>query len=186
MDDKQPATPHAATKPPAAAATMAIDPWEDELSAAILRKHGVEVGQFRGQPFVTVRLTELIPLLSWLRDDADFDYLVDLTVVDYPQRAERFELVYMLYSFSKNRRIRVKSAIAEGVDAPSAVAVFNGANWLEREAFDMFGVRFSGHPDLRRMLLPEDWSGFPLRKDHSIVGMDHAWVKRNLGIESGQ
>jgi NADH-quinone oxidoreductase subunit C len=106
--------------------------------------------------------------------------------VDYPQRAERFDLVYVVYSFARNQRIRVKTRIAEGYQPATAVGVHLTANWLEREVYDMFGIEFAGHPDMRRILLPEGWEGHPLRKDHSIIQMDNRWVQENLGIESGQ
>jgi NADH-quinone oxidoreductase subunit C len=183
MDEKQPATPHAAPKP---VPTMATEPWDDDLAHAIRRTFSAETLQYQAQPFVVVSPAEYLTLLLWLRDQQDFDLLVDLTVVDYPNRESRFELLVILYSFSKNRRLRIKTAVAENQTLPSAVTVFEGANWLEREAFDMFGLRFEGHPDLRRMLLPEDWQGFPLRKETSILAMDNDWVKANLGIPTGQ
>ena len=118
--------------------------------------------------------------------EADFDYLVDITAVDYPKRAERFDLLYVLYSFPRNERIRVKTMIAEGHCPETAVGVHLAANWLEREVFDMFGIQFEGHPDMRRILLPEEWEGYPLRKDYGILRQDDNWVRANLGIESGQ
>jgi len=109
-----------------------------------------------------------------------------VTAVDYPQRAERFDLVYIVYSFARNQRIRVKTRLAEGYEPATAVNVHLTANWLEREVFDMFGIRFRGHPDLKRILLPDDWQGHPLRKDHPITRVDQRWVKENLGIDSAQ
>ena len=82
--------------------------------------------------------------------------------------------------------MRVKTQIKEGEPAPSVVALWPAANWLERECYDMFGTAFEGHPDLRRILLPDGWKGFPLRKDYSILQQDKEWVQANLGIESGQ
>ncbi len=139
-----------------------------------------------GQNFLVVKPDAVIPVLEFLKLEADFDYLVDVTAVDYPSRAERFDLVYILYSFVRNERIRVKTRIPEGFRPASAVKVHLTANWLEREVFDMFGIEFDGHPDMRRILLPEEWEGYPLRKDYSILQQDEKWVKENLGIESGQ
>ena len=80
----------------------------------------------------------------------------------------------------------MKASYGENEPAPSVVSLWITANWLEREVFDMFGIRFEGHPDMRRILLPEDWQGYPLRKDYGIIQQDEQWVKINLGIESGQ
>ena len=111
---------------------------------------------------------------------------MDITAVDWPKRAERFDVVYILYSFARNERVRVKTYIAEGYKPETVVNVHLTANWLEREVFDMFGIEFAGHPDMRRILLPEEWQGYPLRKDYGIIQQDDRWVQENLGIESGQ
>ncbi len=111
---------------------------------------------------------------------------MDLTAVDYPKRPERFEVVYILYSFARNERIRIKTSVADGAKPASVVPVYATANWLEREVFDMFGIQFDGHPDMRRILLPEEWEGFPLRKEYGLTQQDDRWVKENLNIESGQ
>jgi len=177
---------HAPPKPPA---PMASTPWEGELPAQLKERFGgdvVECASYLGQNFVVVKSDAVIPVIEHLKLEADFDYLVDITAVDYPNRAERFDLLYVLYSFARNERMRVKTMIADGAQPQTAVNVHTGANWLEREVFDMFGVQFAGHPDMRRILLPEEWEGFPLRKDHSIIKQDDRWVKDNLGIESGQ
>jgi NADH-quinone oxidoreductase subunit C len=175
-----------APKPPA---EMAVEPWEDELTRELAARFGTGIGRFGaylGQPFLTAAPGSLIEILQYLKERAGFDFLTDLTVVDYPQRERRFELVCLLYSFGRNIRIRVKAAFAESERAPSLTAVYPAADWLEREVFDMFGIEFDGHPGLRRLLLPDEWQGFPLRKDSSILGMDQRWVRENLGIESGQ
>ena len=104
----------------------------------------------------------------------------------YPARAEQFDLVYILYSFARNERIRIKALIEDGYRPATATGVHLSANWLEREVFDMFGIEFANHPDMRRILLPEEWEGYPLRKEYSILKQDDRWVKENLGIESGQ
>ncbi len=112
------------------------------------------------------------PVLLTLRDDpsCDFKQLIDLTAVDYPARPERFEVVYNLLSLSKNARLRVKTALAEGRAIPTAVPVFSTAGWLEREVWDMFGIFFEGHPDLRRILTDYGFQGHPLRKDFPLTG----------------
>src|SRR5207245_433406 len=97
-----------------------------------------------------------------------FDYCVDVTAVHYPQREKQFDVIWILYSFARNERIRVKTMIADGETVPSAVSIWPAANWLEREVYDMFGIRFEGHPDLKRILLPDGWKGHPLRKDYGI------------------
>ena len=112
--------------------------------------------------------------------------LSDLTAVDWPRREKRFDVVLNLYSFAKNERLRVKARAAAGEPVPSVSGVWPTANWLEREAFDMFGIVFAGHPNLTRILLPDEWQGYPLRKDYDIIEQDTSWVKENLGIESGQ
>ncbi len=168
---------------------MSTSSWESELTFRLAHRFGERIFEFAtylGQNFIVVAPEAAIHVLQYLKVDENFDYLVDLTAVDYPQRENRFELIYILYSFTANDRIRMKTQISEGQKPDTATSVFPGANWLEREVFDMFGIDFAGHPDMRRMLLPEDWRGHPLRKDYPILGMDHQWVRENLGIESGQ
>jgi NADH-quinone oxidoreductase subunit C len=178
---------HAA--PPKPPATMAATPWESELPSEIKERFGdriTETSTYLGQSFVVCKPEAAIPLVEFLKLEADFDYLVDITAVDWPKRPERFDLVYILYSFSRNERVRVKTYIADGYRPESAVGVHLTANWLEREVFDMFGIEFANHPDLRRILMPDEWQGYPLRKDYGIIQQDDRWVQENLSIESGQ
>ena len=184
----KPAAPaaHAPPKPPPA---MAATPWENDLTRELKDRFSdqiVETSTYLGQDFIVCKPDAAIPVIEFLKLEADFDYLVDLTAVDWLKRAERFDVVYILYSFSRNTRVRVKIYIADGYKPQTAVSVHPGANWLEREVFDMFGIEFAGHPDMRRILLPEEWVGFPLRKDVSILQQDDRWVQENLNIESGQ
>ena len=92
-----------------------------------------------------------------------------MTAVDWPKREKRFDLVPNLYSFAKNERLRLKAHLGENETVSTVVNIWPAANWIERESFDMFGILFDGHPDLRRMLLPEEWQGHPLRKDYDIL-----------------
>jgi len=168
---------------------MAATPWDSELAREIKERFAgivTETSTYLGQNFLVVKPDAAIPVLEYLKLEADFDYLVDVTAVDWPKRADRFDLVYVLYSFSRNERVRVKTYITDGYKPESAVPVHLAANWLEREVFDMFGIEFASHPDMRRILLPEEWQGYPLRKDYSILQQDDRWVQENLGIESGQ
>jgi NADH-quinone oxidoreductase subunit C len=131
-----------------------------------------EVASFRDQVTVRVFKDRLVEVCTFLRDTPglEFDVLTDLTAVDYPTRPKRFDVVLHLYSMTQNHLLRVKAAVAENETIGSVVPVWKTANWLERETYDMFGVVFEGHPDLRRILLPEDWEGFPLRKDYPLGG----------------
>jgi NADH-quinone oxidoreductase subunit C len=168
---------------------MAATPWESDLARELKQRFGEEITEtstYLGQNFAVAKPASVIAVVEYLKLEADFDYLVDITAVDWPKRADRFDLVYILYSFSRNERMRVKTYIPDGYKPESAVGVHLAANWLEREVYDMFGIEFAGHPDLRRILLPEGWEGFPLRKDYSILKQDDRWVQENLGIESGQ
>jgi NADH-quinone oxidoreductase subunit C len=168
---------------------MAATPWDSDLARGLKERFGDQISEtstYLGQDFVVCKSDAAIAVLEYLKLEADFDYLVDLTAVDWPKRPERFDLVYILYSFSRNTRLRLKAYIAEGYKPETAVGVHLAANWLEREVFDMFGIEFAGHPDMRRMLLPEEWVGYPLRKDYSILTQDTQWVQENLNIESGQ
>ena len=195
----EPAKPAAPKAPPAAAAAgghappkppppMATTPWESDLTAQLKERFGDQILEFStylGQNFLVSKPDAVIQILEVLKLEADFDYLVDITAVDYPKRAERFELVYILYSFARNERIRLKTAVADGAKPATATTVYATANWLEREVFDMFGIEFEGHPDMRRILLPEEWVGFPLRKEYGLIQQDDRWVQQNLNIESG-
>jgi len=122
---------------------------------------------------VIVPADRLIEVGRWLRDTSEtaFDYCADLTAVDWPMRApERFDLVYCLYSVPHRFRLRLKVRLADQAEAPSVTGLWPAANWFEREVFDMFGIRFTGHPDLRRILMPEEWQGHPQRKDYPLEG----------------
>ena len=135
-------------------------------------------GAVRGQTLAFGELTleiepgEIVRVMKILRDDpkCQFKILVDICGVDWPQRAQRFDVVYHLLSLTNNFRLRVKLQVGEDTAVPSIVAVYPAANWFEREAFDMYGVSFSDHPDLRRILSDYGFSGHPLRKDFPLTG----------------
>ena len=132
-----------------------------------------EIAEFRDQVFVSVNRDRIIDICRFLRDDPEInmDYLADLCGVDYPERQYRYEVVYNLFSMKHRHRIVIKALVPE--DTPSidsVVPLWSGANWHEREACDMYGIVFNGHPDLRRILMPEDWEGYPLRKDYPLKG----------------
>jgi NADH-quinone oxidoreductase subunit C len=131
-----------------------------------------------GELSVVIHNDRIVDMLRFLRDDAAcrFTSLIDICGVDYPQRAERFEVVYHLLSMQQNHRIRIKLAVDEDTAVPSVIELFPVANWFEREAFDMYGIAFSGHPDLRRLLTDYGFEGHPLRKDFPLTGfMEVRW-----------
>ncbi len=146
-------------------------PWVESLRAA-LPDAVISAKSFAGQVTVVVQKDAIARVARHLKDAEDFKYCVDVTAVDWKTRAPRFDVVYHFYSFSKNDRIRVKCAAADGEAVPSIAAVFLTANWCERETWDMYGIPFSGHPDLRRILTWEGFHGHPLRKDFPLEGID--------------
>jgi NADH-quinone oxidoreductase subunit C len=125
-----------------------------------------------GELALHVRADQIVPVLTFLRDDprCQFTTLVDICGVDYPERAKRFDVVYHFLSMRLNQRIRVKIETDEATAVPSVSGMFPSADWFEREAFDMYGILFSGHPDLRRLLTDYGFQGFPLRKDFPLSG----------------
>jgi NADH-quinone oxidoreductase subunit C len=125
-----------------------------------------------GELTLTVARDKIVEVLTKLRDDPglQFEVLLDITGVDWPAREERFDVVYHLLSMRKNQRFRVKLTTTENEPVPSVISVFPTANWLERETYDMFGILFSGHPDLRRILTDYGFEGYPLRKDFPLTG----------------
>jgi NADH-quinone oxidoreductase subunit C len=187
----KPAVPAAKPAPPAAKAAVKPEPWTSLLLDELQKLFPGAISDpliFRNQPSVAVTRESLLQACEFLKSEEGGEYtlLTDHTAVDYPKREKRFELVYHLYSFKRNDRLRLKVLAAEGEKVPSVVSVWPTANWMEREVYDMFGVQYAGHPDLKRILLPDGWTGHPLRKDYDILKQDDAWVEANLGIKSGQ
>ena len=141
-----------------------------------------EASEFLGQLSIRIDRSRLVDVCNALKQDADtpFNYLSDLTCVHYPDHKEApFEVVYNLYSIPANERVRLKVAVnGEGVD--SVTGVWPSADWPEREVYDLFGVKFRNHPDLRRILLPPDWEGHPLRKDYPLEFVENRWTENHL------
>jgi len=155
--------------------------YRQRFAAAIL-----DALEDRKQPYLVIDSTKLLDIARYSRAEEEFDLLEDFTAVDWPRREKRFDLIAILYSFPHNTRLRLKIPIAETERPASLVEIWPTADWLEREIFDMFGIVFAGHPGLKRILLPDEWQGHPLRKDYDILRQDRAWIRENLGIESGQ
>jgi len=181
---KAPAPAKAAPHPPPAAAppsgpTDPPPPADAAVPAYIASLQLAVSGSVEGLSLylgdwtILASLGQIEKTLMYLRDarDAQFDYLSDLTATDWPPRKDaRFDVIYCLYSTRLRHRVRVKVKVGEQQGLPSATSVWPAANWLEREVWDMFGVNFTGHPDRRRILMPEDWQGFPQRKDYPLEG----------------
>lgn len=191
-DAAAPAKP-AAPKPPAAKPPAkekpGPKPHDDALIRRLRARFGNAIGEStidRDQVIVIVAAEKLLEACEYLKAEERFDYLADLTAVDFLGREKRFEVLLNLYSMEHNQRVRVKVLVGDDARCPSVTNMWGVANWLERECYDMFGIVFEGHPDLRRILLPEEWKGYPLRKDYDILKQDDQWVQENLGIESGQ
>ncbi len=177
--DASAAVPQGPPDPPPPA-DLAVPPYLQalgvELPGAVLASsHHV------GDWTVIVAPGRVSEVAAWLRDaqGARFDYCSDVTAVDWPARpGARFDVVYCLYSTSLRQRVRMKARLPEGQAVPSVAGVWAAANWLERETYDMFGIVFAGHPDLRRILMPEEWQGHPQRKDYPLEGPGELMLER--------
>jgi NADH-quinone oxidoreductase subunit C len=162
------------------------DASEHALVKRLKAQFGEAIGEaveFIGQLSVTVDGQRIVEICNFLKRTGEtrFDYLSDLTCVHYPERRKApFEIVYNLFSIESNERVRLKARIKDNID--TVTGVWPSANWLEREVFDLFGVRFNNHPDLRRLLLPPDWEGYPLRKDYPLEFIENAWTAEHLPV----
>jgi NADH-quinone oxidoreductase subunit C len=149
---------------PTAAALEAFD------SSAILGGH-----TDRDELTLLVAHERITGVCRMARNDLGFIRLSAITAVDWFPDERRFEVVYLLHSLDRNERLRLKCRVAEGQHIESVTSVWRGANWYEREVFDMFGIRFRNHPDMRRILMPLDWEGYPLRKDYPVHGYKYSY-----------
>ncbi len=143
----------------------------------------IEATEFLGQLSIRVERERIVEVCETLKSDTEkpFNYLSDLTCVHYPDNRDApFEVVYNLYSISKNERVRLKVATASADGVESVTSVWPSADWPEREVYDLFGVVFRNHPDLRRILLPPDWEGHPLRKDYPLEFVENRWTENHL------
>jgi len=142
----------------------------NKLNASFLESI-IETHSYRGDDTAIVKKEDLLEICTFLRDDKEllYNFMMDLTAVDYLGREPRFEVVYHLYSLTYNRRFRIKTQVSESeCSVDSIVPIWISANWFEREAYDLYGIIFKGHPELRRILLYEEFQGHPLRKDYPI------------------
>ena len=143
----------------------------------------VEASEFLGQLSIRIAPARVVEVCEFLKRDAEtpFNFLSDLTCVHFPENADApFEVVYNLYSIGGNARVRLKAATTDAEGVESVTGVWPTANWMEREVYDLFGVRFRNHPDLRRLLLPPDWEGHPLRKDYPLEPVENNWTAKHL------
>jgi NADH-quinone oxidoreductase subunit C len=188
-----PTSSAAGTSPSSRPKTAAPAPIQVALDSELSRRYRERFGaaildafEDRRQSILLLDAAYLLEIAQYSRDEEKFDLLEDYTAVDWPRRERRFDLVAQLYSFTHNARLRLKIPLRADELPATLVPIWPGANWLEREIFDLFGIAFHGHPNLKRILLPDEWQGHPLRKDYDILQQDPAWVRENLGIESGQ
>jgi NADH-quinone oxidoreductase subunit C len=164
------AVPPSGPPDPAPPADRPVPPWLASLRAG--RGDGFQISYWVGDWTVILPADQLLEVARALRDapDAAFDFCSDVTAVDWPPRAQRFDVVYCLYSTRHRHRARLKVRAAEQDPVPSVSGIWPAANWLEREVWDLFGVNIVGHPDRRRILMPDEWQGHPQRKDYPLEG----------------
>lgn len=146
---------------------MVVQKIKEKFPNSVLDTHS-----FRGDDTVIIKKEDIQDVCRFLKSDPElaFDFLSDLCGVDYMGREPRFEVVYNLFSIKKHHRIRLKAMVGDGEKIHSVVGIWGTADWHEREAYDMYGIVFEGHPNLTRILMPEDWDGHPLRKDYPLKG----------------
>jgi NADH-quinone oxidoreductase subunit C len=164
-------------KPADASGHLLVKKLRERFAGAV-----IDAAEFLGQLSVRIEPTQIVPVCRALKEDADspFNYLSDLTCAHYPDHREApFEVIYNLYSISANERVRLKVGV-NGAGIDSVTSVWPSADWPEREVFDLFGVVFHNHPDLRRILLPPDWEGHPLRKDYPLEFVENRWTENHL------
>jgi NADH-quinone oxidoreductase subunit C len=142
----------------------------DESIKTALGSAQVESVMARGELTIEVKASEILKVMAHLQGAGEFKILVDLCGVDWPQREKRFDVVYHLLSLTRNVRLRVKAQVGEGESIASIISIYPAAGWFERETFDMYGVAFTDHPDMRRLLTDYGFSGYPLRKDFPLTG----------------
>jgi len=142
----------------------------EKIVQAMQAQFKLQVDEFRGEVHVFVGATQIVDALTWLRDQQGFELLSAMTAVDYwPQTEPRFHVIYQLTSVANNLSLMVRVPVSgDQAEVPTACGIYAAANWREREIWDMFGIRFAGHPDPRRILMPPDWEGHPLRKDYPL------------------
>jgi NADH-quinone oxidoreductase subunit C len=147
-----------------------MDNQLETIAKKLQADFGASVEEFRGEAHVTVSAQRIIATLEACRDQLGFELLDSLTAVDYwPKESPRFYVIYLLTSVTKNLSLTIRVPVnGDQPEVPSASGVFASANWREREVWDMFGIRFEGHPDPRRILMPTNWEGHPLRKDYPL------------------
>jgi NADH-quinone oxidoreductase subunit C len=151
------------------------DASDDPVASALKEEFGEAIESarsFAGDLTLAVRRDAIAEVCASLKTKHRFTYLVDVCGADYPKREPRFDVVYHAYSFEANRRVRLRVMTDETTPVPTVTTVWRAANWSEREVYDMYGVRFSGHPDMTRILLWEGFNGYPLRKDFPVEGLD--------------
>jgi len=152
----------------------------------------LDTKEYRGETTLVVSKEKILNICSYLKDQLDFTFLADLTAVDYLEvKSPRYEIVYHIHRFGpeceENVRIRLKAELSEeDIKIDSVTPVWSGADWLEREAYDMFGIEFAGHPDLRRILMPEDYGPFPLRKDFDVRNREASKRSFEKALEEGE
>jgi NADH-quinone oxidoreductase subunit C len=154
----------------------AVAKLQEKFASSVL-----DVTEFRGETTVTVKKEEIVDICRFLKTELGYNFLTDVTAVDYLGKEPRFMVVYNLYSIPHKDRLRLKAPVAEGDCAIDTLCtLWNTANWLEREVYDLFGITFTNHPDLRRILMTDDWVGHPLRKDYPLQGPDREPYKGRL------
>jgi len=166
--DTKPAPPSGPTDPPPPAGTE-LPAFITALQAAV-PESVTQISLYVGDWTVIVPAAKLLDVARFLRDTAGFDFCSDVTASDWPTRPQRFDVIYCLFSTRQRARVRVKVRAAEAEPVPSVTGLWPSANWLEREVYDLFGVNITGHPNRKRILMPDDWQGHPQRKDYPLEG----------------